>query len=176
MNPTERKIRLEKLQTFIANQYPQQLDKILRDELKACDETSETSAATSQLDRSRAHVWILNEFMVPNNMAANANIIDRSNTIRCKYGYLKANESLYNLKNTCLNLAVDADVPIQTSSPHLSLDLVPDLIINMNISMHPNKRLNHYIPSETFEYTTSHIHGFFAYDANIHFSKSDSKS
>lgn len=164
MNASERKQRIDKLHAFIDTQYPQHLERLINQELNACSASSNDAPGVPRtLDTSRVHVWILNEFVMPNNMPLHSNIIDRSNNIRCKYGHFKINESVYSVKSAQLELSLDAQVPITTRSSNFSLDIVPGLILKDPKRGGPM--------CETFEHASSHIHGFFAYDANIHFSK-----
>lgn len=163
MNANERKQKHEKLNAFLTSNYSKRLEKLLREELNACLGSDDNK--TNQIDTSQIHIWVLNEFAVPNNLPFHSNIIDRSNTVRCKYGHMKINDSIYKTKSACLNIPIDnasANVAIPTSSPHISLDILPNLIANEKSTR---------LACETFEYGYSHIHGFYAFDSDIHFSE-----
>lgn len=171
MNSNDRKQKHEKLDAFLRVQFPTRLDQLLRNELNACKQQQHqddnTSSSTTQpviIDTSsRVRIWILNEFAVANNLPGHSNLIDRSNAVRCKYGHLKTNDAIYKTKNAYLNFPIDptTNAPqIPATSPHLSLDILPDLFARTNRA-----------PGDTFECSTSHIHGFYAFDTEMYFSE-----
>lgn len=144
MTTSERKLKQEIFFETFFQKYKEKLDNLLHDFNALNDKSINTSSV---------QIWLLNEFMVANSLNSSQNIVDKSNSIKCKYGYPTINNPIYNGKQLALKIPVDRRFEHKTSQSQLSFDLIPNLVDESK--------------SNPFIYSQIHIHAFYAIDTSL---------
>ena len=75
MTNSERKLKQEIFFETFFQKYKEKLDNLLHDFNALNDKSINTSSV---------QIWLLNEFMVANSLNSSQNIVDKSNSIKCK--------------------------------------------------------------------------------------------